>query len=83
MVGKKKPEVNYSKVRLESFKEGKSVQIMHIGPYDQEAENLKKMENFATAQGLNFTDKHHEIYMSDPRRTSPEKLKTVIRHPVN
>jgi len=52
MVGKKKPEVNYSKVRLESFKEGKSVQIMHIGPYDQEAENLKKMENFAT--GIKF-----------------------------
>jgi len=82
MAGKKKPEINYSKVRLETFKEGKAVQIMHVGPYDQEAVNLKKMEDFATAQGLKFTGKHHEIYMSDPRRTKPDKIKTVLRHPV-
>jgi hypothetical protein len=69
-------------VRLERFNEGKSVQILHIGPYSAEPPTIERMHTYAQAQGLKLRGKHHEIYLSDPRRTPEEKWKTVLRHPV-
>ncbi len=69
-------------VRFESFDEGQCVQIMHIGPYSTERPTVKKMQRFATEYNYDLRGKHHEIYLSDVRRTSPENLKTVIRQPV-
>ena len=71
-----------AKARFESFKEGLSAQIMHIGPYAAEAPTIAKLHAFIEENGYAFNGKHHEIYMGDPRRTKPEKLKTVIRQPV-
>jgi hypothetical protein len=76
----KEPEVG--KVRLESLTEGLCVQMLHVGPYDQEDETISKMEAFAEQQGLELCDRHHEIYLSDPRRVPPERLKTILRHTV-
>lgn len=83
---KKKPQLDLSAARLEVFKEGLCVQIMHIGPYDDEAATIKIMEEFIIKEGymndISDTRHHHEIYLGDPRKTKPEKLKTVIRHPI-
>ncbi|MNN10878.1 hypothetical protein D3C81_1238140 [compost metagenome] len=83
---KKKPELDLNDVRLAVFEEGFCVQMMHIGPFKTEPESVARMTSFLEANGLteNFNDlrKHHEIYLSDPRKTAPEKLKTVLRHPV-
>ncbi|MBM6997640.1 GyrI-like domain-containing protein [Paenibacillus sp. DXFW5] len=83
---KKKPELDLNDVRLAVFEEGLCVQMMHIGPFKTEPESVARMTSFLEANGLteNFNDlrKHHEIYLSDPRKTAPEKLKTVLRHPV-
>ena len=68
-------------LRFESYAEGKSAQIMHIGPYSEEAENISKLHEFIATAGLERRGKHHEIYLSDMRRTAPEKLKTIIRQP--
>lgn len=81
-----KKKQDFSKVEFLPASEGLCVQCMHLGPYDDEPATVAKMHNFATSQGYapDFSDKrlHHEIYLSDPRRCAPEKLKTVIRHPV-
>ena len=69
-------------VRFESFQEGECVQIMHIGPYSTERPTVKKLHSFATENNYKQRGKHHEIYLSDVRRTNPESLKTVIRRPV-
>jgi hypothetical protein len=69
-------------VRLITFDEGLSAQIMHIGPYSEETPTINKLHKWVGEQGYRLRDKHHEIYMSDPRRTKPENLKTIIRHPV-
>ena len=70
-------------VRLEDFDEGLSVQTLHIGAYDDEGPVLERMhEEFIPAAGLVMTGRHHEIYLSDPRRSSPDKLKTILRQPV-
>lgn len=83
---KKKPELDMSRARFEIFTEGKCAQVLHIGSYDSEPDTIQMLEGFITASGyvndLSNTRKHHEIYLSDPRKTLPEKLKTVIRHPV-
>jgi hypothetical protein len=81
LVAKKKDDV-YVNVRLEGLAEGKSVQLMHTGPYETEGPDLAKMDSFAATGGLRYHGKHHEIYFGDPRRTKPEKLKTILRHPV-
>jgi len=71
------------KLRLETYHEGLSVQILHLGSYDDEAPTILRMHaEFMPAQGLVPAGKHHEIYLSDPRRVAPEKLKTVLRQPV-
>ncbi|HYL77173.1 MAG TPA: GyrI-like domain-containing protein [Bryobacteraceae bacterium] len=77
----KDPEVGEVKVR--KLKEGQSVQILHVGPYDQCGATIEVMRKFATGQGLAFRGAHHEIYLSDPRRVAPAKLRTILRHPVS
>jgi len=82
---KKKNLPALPKTRFETFYEGLSAQIMHIGPYSAEGPNIEKLHNFIKENGYEFdglVQKHHEIYLSDPRRTKPEKMKTVIRQPV-
>ena len=85
-LAKKKPQLDTSKARLLSFTEGLSVQAMHIGPFDDEPATIAAMESYATENGfaMDFsqTRRHHEIYLSDPRKVAPEKMKTVIRLPV-
>jgi hypothetical protein len=71
-----------SRLRLEEFEEGLCVQILHIGPYATEPATKEKMDLFARENGYRLHGKHHEIYMGDPRRAAPEKLKTVLRQPV-
>ena len=70
-------------LRLEKFREGLSVQILHKGPYDEEAPVIARLHNeFLPANNLSENGHHHEIYLNDPRRTAPQKLKTVLRQPV-
>ncbi len=75
-----------SKARLAHFEEGLCVQTMHIGPYTTEPPTIERMREFMKENGLKDNvgpnGKHHEIYLSDPRRVSPDKMKTVLRHPV-
>lgn len=83
---RKKPDQEFAKARFETLKEGLCVQIMHIGPYSEEPRSIDLLSTFIAENGLidqtGIERKHHEIYLSDPRRTAPEKLKTVLRHPV-
>ncbi len=72
----------FALARLEPFAEGHSIQIMHVGPYADEPRNLARMDEYMRVHGLRFRGKHHEIYMGDPRRAKPEKLKTILRHAV-
>ena len=85
-LAKKKPYLDLSKAVLYKFQEDLCVQCMHIGPYDAEPATVAAMHQFALDRGyvqdLSGTRRHHEIYLGDPRRTAPEKLKTVIRHPI-
>ncbi len=70
-------------LRFEPFHEGLSVQILHIGPYSAEAPTIARLhQEFLPSKGLVENGHHHEIYLGDPRRTAPEKLKTVLRQPV-
>ena len=79
---KKKPGPGLDKLRLETFEEGLSMQIMHIGPYAEEPATIEKMHAFAAENGYSLRGKHHEIYLGDPRRGDPAKLKTGLRQPV-
>lgn len=72
----------FRRVKLQRLAEGRCVQILHVGPYDAEAPTIESMKTFACAHGLKLRGRHHEIYLSDPRRTAPAKLKTILRHPV-
>lgn len=81
-----KKKMDFSKAEFFVYDEGLCVQCMHIGPYDTEPETLAQMDAFAAEQvyATDFSQGrfHHEIYLGDPRRTAPEKLKTVLRHPI-
>ena len=82
-VRRKKNPAALDKVRLEKYLEGLAVQIMHVGSYDDEGPVLAKMHSeFIPENGFMENGKHHEIYLSDPRRVASEKLKTVLRQPV-
>ena len=70
------------KLRLERFKEGACLQVMHVGPYADEPRTIERMQAFAEENGLVYRGKHHEIYLGDPRRAKPEKLRTILRQPV-
>ena len=82
----RKKKIDCSHAGLLKVTEGECVQIMHLGSYDEEPSSVKMMDDFLAANGFendfSETRLHHEIYLSDPRKTSPEKFKTVIRHPV-
>jgi hypothetical protein len=69
-------------VRREVLREGLCAQVLHRGPYAAERPTIAALHAFIAAQGLSFAGSHHEIYISDPNRTAPEKLKTIIRQPV-
>ncbi|MCT3602297.1 transcriptional regulator [Lactobacillus acidophilus] len=81
-----KKDGDFSKVKLITLEEGKCVQVMYVGAYDDEPATIEKMKEFAEQNGVvpDYSEKrsHHEIYLSDPRRTKVENLKTVIRIPV-
>ena len=82
-VEKKKPELAaIPKLRYERFHEGRCAQIMHIGPYSEEGPTIAKLHAFIAEQGSKPRGKHHEIYLGDPRRSAPEKLRTIIRQPM-
>ena len=71
-----------SAVRFAAFHEGRAAQILHVGPYSEELPTIQALHEFVANNGLKLRDKHREIYLSDPRRSAPEKLKTILRHPV-
>ena len=79
---RKKNPPALAKVKFRSFTEGKAVQIMYLGPYSDEGPTIRMLHEFAAGNGYRLTGRHHEIYMGDPRRSAPEKLKTIIRQPV-
>ena len=78
---KKKGLPALERIRFERYEEGLAAQIMHMGPYAAEAPTIARLHAFIAEQGGVLRGKHHEIYLSDPRRTAPEKMKTVIRQP--
>ena len=80
--GKNKRSQSHDRLRLATLEEGRAVQVMHVGPYSEEAPTIAEMHTFAESAGYKLVGKHHEIYLSDPRRTAPEKLRTVLRQPV-
>jgi len=69
-------------VKLETIDEGQCVQMLHVGPYEKECETIAVMREFAESKGIKLIGPHHEIYLSDPRRVPPERLKTILRVPV-
>ena len=82
----RKKKTDFSKVEFLTYQEGLCVQCMHIGSYDNEPETVELMDSYAQENGyvtdISATRYHHEIYLSDARKVAPEKLKTVIRHPI-
>ena len=80
-VRKKKDLPALSGMRFESFREGQAAQILYFGPYSDEGPIIEGIHRFIAEQGHRLRGRHHEIYLSDPRRTAPAKLKTVIRQP--
>jgi hypothetical protein len=81
-VQKKKDLPALGRMRLERYREGLSAQIMYVGPYADEAPTIDRLHQYIAERGYQRRGKHHEIYLSDPRRTAPERLKTVIRQPM-
>ena len=81
-VFKKKGLELIREIKFETIDEGKCIQIMHIGPYAIESETIQKMKDFTKENGYINNGLHHEIYLSDPRKTVPEKMKTILRQPV-
>lgn len=92
LVTKKKPNLDVAKARFEIFEEGLCIQCMHIGPFATEPSTIDTMDHYAEENGLRYAigtidsdgriRRHHEIYLSDPRKTAPERMKTILRHPV-
>jgi hypothetical protein len=80
-VGRKKDIKALAKARLESFHEGLSAQIMHIGPYSAEGPTIGRLHGYIRESGGRLRGKHHEIYLGDPRRAAPSKLRTILRQP--
>jgi hypothetical protein len=78
----KRPNPALDRIRLERWREGPSIQIMHIGPYAEEPRTLELLDAYASDHGLEMHGRHHEIYLGDPRTAKPENLRTILRHPV-
>jgi len=70
------------RVRLERFEEGRAAQVLHVGPYSAEGPTVAALHRFIADKGLALTGRHHEIYLGDPRRAAPERLRTIVRQPV-
>ena len=81
LAAKNKPR-EFNDVRLETLKEGLCVQILHVGPYADEPRTIAAMRRFADEKGLYLHGLHHEVYLSDPRRVPPERLRTILRNPL-
>lgn len=81
-LGRKKDPPALPRLRLETLEEGLSAQVMHIGPYSEEGPTIEALHRFIQDEGHQPRGKHHEIYLGDPRRTAPERLRTIIRQPV-
>ena len=81
-VTKKKNIPSLSGIRLESYLEGLAVQTLHLGPYSEEGPTIERLHSYAEENGYQLRGRHHEIYLGDPRRAAPEKLKTIIRQPI-
>ena len=83
---RRKKGMDASGARLLRYREGLCVQCMHIGAYDDEPATVARMDEFIASQGyrndMGILRKHHEIYLGDPRKSAPEKHKTVLRHPI-
>lgn len=79
---KKKNPPMLERAELEIIEDGLSVQVLYMGPYAEEEATISAMHHFAEEQGYKLRSKHREVYLSNPQRTAPEKLKTIIRHPV-
>jgi len=79
---KKKPLPAAAKLRLGRFREGLAAQILHTGPYSAEGPMIGRLHAFVVEAGYRLRGKHHEIYLSDPSRADPAKLRTIIRQPV-
>ena len=78
----KKPLPAASKLRFDRFREGLAAQVLHVGPYSAEGPTIERLHAFIAEAGFSLRDKHHEIYLSDPSRADPAKLKTIIRQPI-
>ena len=78
----KKPEAPIDRIRVERYAEGLAAQVLHLGPYADEGPTIKALHEFIAEQGRKLAGKHHEIYLGDPRRAAPAKLKTLLRQPV-
>jgi hypothetical protein len=81
-VRKKAKLPEFPAIRFEEFAEGTAVQILHVGPYSTERATIDRLHAFAAEQGWRLRGRHHEIYLGDPRRSAPEKLRTILRQPV-
>jgi hypothetical protein len=81
-VAQKKDLPALSKIRFESYVEGLCAQVMHVGPYSTEAPTIEGLHEFITESGRTPRGRHHEIYLSDPRKAKPEKMKTILRQPI-
>ncbi|MCP4051138.1 MAG: hypothetical protein GY730_10595 [bacterium] len=81
-VQKKKNLPQLTNIKFEQLSEGLCAQILHKGPYSEEGPTIKKLHQFINENGYQFNGHHHEVYLSDPSRSAPEKLKTIIRQPV-
>ena len=79
---KKKPNKLLSNIRFEQYAEGLSVQILYTGAYHDEASTIADMHQYIHTNGFQPNGKHHEIYLNDPRKTSPERLQTILRQPI-
>jgi len=78
----KRPSPALDRVRLMAWAEGRCAQMLHIGPYREEAPSIVRLHSAIAAAGLRPRGKHHEIYLGDPRRAAPDKLRTILRQPV-
>ena len=83
MVRKKKPSLPWSDVRFETMNEGRSAQLLHIGPFSAEGPAIERLHQVIHDLGFELTGKHHEIYLSDMSKAKPDKWKTIIRQPMN
>ncbi len=83
VAAERRPLPGAARIRHERFSEGRAAQIMHIGPYAEEGPTIAQLHAFIAEQGLVLRGRHHEIYLGDPRRAAPEKLRTIVRQPVS